>query len=183
MFRRELLERLGLDFDIRDPATDEAEIAAEPPAERALRLAIAKASACLAPHSLVIGSDQVAALGSRILRKPGTPQRALEQLRACQGRSVDFFTAVALCSQAQTRTHVDHTRVVFRQLPASSLEYYITQDQPLGCAGGFKVEGLGIALFEKIESTDPTALIGLPLAWLSAALRAAGLDPLAPAGP
>lgn len=179
-FRRQLLKRLGLPFETRSPGTDEAEIDAEEPAARALRLAIAKAAACQSPAAIVIGSDQVAALGERVLHKPGTPERALDQLLACQGRSVDFFTAVAVCADADTRTHVDRTRVIFRSLPRSSLEYYITHDEPFGCAGGFKAEGLGITLFERIESEDPTALIGLPLIWLAGALREAGLDPLRP---
>ncbi|MGD8323880.1 MAG: Maf family nucleotide pyrophosphatase [Gammaproteobacteria bacterium] len=179
-FRRQLLERLGLSFDTRAPGTDEHEIDGELPAARARRLAIAKAEACQGPGVVVIGSDQVAALGERTLHKPGTPDRALEQLMACQGRSVDFFTGVAVCAGETTHTHVDHTRVVFRDLPQASLEYYITRDQPLGCAGGFKAEGLGITLFTRIESADPTALIGLPLIWLAGALRTAGLDPLRP---
>jgi septum formation protein len=179
-FRRQLLERLGLPFEARPPGTDEAETAAEGPAERALRLAIAKAGACRGPERVVIGSDQVAALDTQVLHKPGTAEKNLDQLLACQGRSVDFFTAVAVSTDTALQTHVDHTRVVFRTLPRASLEYYITQEQPFGCAGGFKAEGLGIALFERIESEDPTALIGLPLIWLADALRAAGLDPLSP---
>lgn len=179
-FRRALLERLRLPFDTLDPGTPEDEIAAERPAVRALRLAAAKAGDGLSTNTVVIGSDQVAALGSRILHKPGTAQRALEQLLACQGETVDFFTAVALRSDAGMDTHVDHTRVHFARLPQASLEYYITQEQPLGCAGGFKAEGLGIALFERIDSEDPSALIGLPLIWLAGALRRAGFDPLSP---
>jgi septum formation protein len=182
-FRRQLLDRLGLPFEARPPGTDEAEIDAEAPSARALRLATEKAAACVAPAAVVIGSDQVAALESRILHKPGTPERTLAQLSACQGKAVDFFTAVAVCAEDRTLTHVDHTRVVFRRLPQASLEYYITQEQPFGCAGGFKAEGLGIALFERIESEDPTALIGLPLIWLAAALRQCGLDPLSQDGP
>lgn len=178
-FRRTLLQRLGLPFDTVAPGTDEREIPGEPPAQRARRLAVAKAAAPGQTAAIVIGSDQVAALGERVLHKPGTPERTLEQLLACQGRTVDFFTGVAVSSADRTRAHVDHTRVVFRRLPQSSLEYYITQETPFGCAGGFRAEGLGIALFERIESNDPSALIGLPLIWLAAALAEAGLDPLA----
>lgn len=179
-FRRQLLERLGVEFQTRPPGCDEAEIAGEAPAARALRLAVAKAQACHSSSTVSIGSDQVAALDDQVLHKPGTAERNLEQLLACQGRDVDFFTAVAVCAaDASLQTHVDHTRVVFRTLPRASLEYYITQDQPFACAGGFKAEGLGIALFERIESADPTALIGLPLIWLAGALRHVGLDPLA----
>jgi len=179
-FRRQLLERLGLPFETAAPGTDEQLIAAESPAARALRLAVSKAGDVGQEDAVVIGSDQVAALGDRILRKPGTRDRAIEQLSACQGRTVDFFTAVAVRSTHETQTHVDHTRVKFRSLAQKSLEYYITQEQPFACAGGFKAEGLGIALFECIESRDPTALIGLPLIWLSATLARMGLDPLAP---
>jgi septum formation protein len=180
VFRRQLLERLGLAFETAAPGTDEQLIAAESPAARALRLAVSKAGDVGHEDAVVIGSDQVAALGDRILRKPGSRDRAIEQLCACQGRTVDFFTAVAVRSSAhETQTHVDHTRVRFRSLARTSLEYYITQEQPFACAGGFKAEGLGIALFECIESRDPTALIGLPLIWLSAALAEVGFDPLA----
>lgn len=178
VYRRQLLERLGLPFETIAPGTDERELADERPAARALRLAAAKAADVRRDDAVVIGSDQVAALDSRILRKPGTHERAVEQLAACQGRTVDFFTAVAVRSGGEATSHVDHTRVVFRKLPRSSLEYYITREQPLACAGGFKAEGLGIALFEQIDSRDPTALIGLPLIWLAAALTEAGLNPL-----
>lgn len=177
-FRRTLLGRLGLPFDAEPPDTDEAEIPGEAPPQRALRLAVDKARSRAAHETVVIGSDQVAALDGRVLHKPGTAARNLEQLLACQGRQVDFLTAVAVTDGDQLLTHVDHTQVVFRSLPRSSLEFYINQEQPFSCAGGFKAEGLGIALFERIESNDPTALIGLPLAWLAGALRTVGLDPL-----
>ena len=181
-FRRTLLGRLGLPFDAEAPDADEAEIPGEEPAERALRLAVDKARSRAAADTIVIGSDQVAALNGEALHKPGTAERNLAQLLACQGQHVDFLTAVAVVAGDQLQTHVDHTQVVFRSLPRSSLEFYINHEQPFACAGGFKAEGLGIALFERIESRDPTALIGLPLIWLAAALRTAGLDPLSAAG-
>jgi septum formation protein len=115
-----------------------------------------------------------------VLRKPGTRARAIAQLDACRGKAVDFFTGVAVRSRGETHSHVDHTRVVFRDLSRPQIEYYITQEQPFDCAGGFKCEGLGIALFESIETSDPTALIGLPLIWLAATLAETGLDPLTP---
>lgn len=178
-FRRALLARIGLPFTTLAPGTDEREIAGETPPERALRLARAKAADVQRADAVVIGSDQVAARGDRLLHKPGCAARALEQLLACQGEAVDFYTAVAVTAGARVSSHVDHTRVVFRSLPRRSLEYYITAEAPFECAGGFKAEGLGITLFERIESEDPTALIGLPLIWLAAALRDFGLDPLA----
>ena len=178
-FRRSLLARLGLAFTAVAPGTDERAVTGETPRERARRLAIAKAGDAAQADAVVIGSDQVAACGDRVLHKPGSAARTLEQLLACQGQTVDFFTAVAVVARAEVRCHVDHTRVVFRRLPRSSLEFYISRERPFECAGGFKAEGLGIALFERIESADPTALIGLPLIWLAAALREAGLDPLA----
>jgi septum formation protein len=173
-----LLGRLGLPFDAEPPDTDEADIPGEEPHRRALRLAVDKARSRAAADTIVIGSDQVAALDGRVLHKPGTAERNLEQLLACQGQCVDFLTAVAVAHGDALQTHVDHTQVVFRSLPRSSLEFYIKQEQPFACAGGFKAEGLGIALFERIESSDPTALIGLPLIWLAAALRETGFDPL-----
>lgn len=180
-FRRALLDRLALPFTTAAPGTDETPIPDERPRARALRLAQAKARDVAGGRDgpvIVVGSDQVAACDGEILRKPGTAERTLAQLQRCQGRAVDFFTAVAVVAGDNEQTHVDHTRVRFRELPRSSLEYYIMQEQPFACAGGFKAEGLGIALFERIESTDPTALIGLPLIWLAGALRSAGLDPL-----
>ena len=180
--RRELLARLGLPFDVEAPGTPEVEAAGEAPAAMAARLALAKARSLRAPDSLVIGSDQVASLDGRILRKPGTADAAVGQLLNCQGRSVLFHTAVAV---VDTRTgtaaeHVDRTEVRFRSLGRAALEQYVRLEQPLDCAGSFKSEGLGVVLFEDISSHDPTALIGLPLIWLAQALRSLGADPLSP---
>jgi septum formation protein len=156
------------------------------PGEAALnlvgRLARAKASAVAAeqPNAWVIGSDQIAVLdgGGASLGKPGTEARCQEQLRGCSGRTVEFLTAVALMRQENNALieFMDTTRVIFRALDQATIERYVAQEQPLDCAGGFKSEGLGISLCESIDSTDPSALIGLPLIRLSAALRAAGFE-------
>jgi septum formation protein len=179
-YRRELLARLGLRFDVEAPRTPEVETPGESPAVMAARLALAKARSIRAPDALVIGSDQVASLDGRILRKPGTHEAAVGQLLDCQGRSVLFHTAVAVVD-ARTGTaaeHVDRTEVRFRKLGRAALEQYVRLEQPFDCAGSFKSEGLGVVLFEDISSQDPTALIGLPLIWLAQALRSLGADPL-----
>jgi septum formation protein len=181
-YRKTLLARLGLPFTIVPPNVEESARGDEQPAELAARLALAKAQAVAAPGTIVLGSDQVAARGRRILRKPGTHAAALEQLLACQSQVVEFHTAAAVIDASRERVWqtVDRTAVYFARLPAAALDRYLSVEQPYDCAGGFKAEGLGIALFERIESVDPTALIGLPLIWVAATLRAAGLDPLVP---
>lgn len=179
-YRAELLRRLGLDFEARAPGTIEHVIAGETPADRALRLAIAKATDAGAglTDALVIGSDQVAELDGRVLDKPGSQERAFEQLTACSGHIVNFHTALCLLDtrDGQRRTHVDLTRVHFRKLDAMEIQRYIDREQPLDCAGSFKCEGLGISLFESIENKDPTALIGLPMIALAQSLRHAGIS-------
>lgn len=179
-YRAELLGRLGLTFEQRAPGTPEAELHGEMPAARALRLAIAKATDAGAglADALVIGSDQVAELDGLLLEKPGSAERAHEQLSACSGRIVSFHTALCVFDTASgaPRTHLDLTRVHFRQLRSEEISRYITREQPLDCAGSFKCEGLGISLFERIENNDPTALIGLPLIALARLLREAGLE-------
>ncbi len=179
-YRSELLSRLGMPFEVRAPNTDETAVPGEEPARMAERLAAAKARSVDAEHALVIGSDQVASLDGGLLRKPGTRAVALRQLEACQGRPVLFHTGVLLLDTASGRSwsHVDRTEVKFARLERSALERYLDIEQPYDCVGSFKAEALGVALFEHIESRDPTALIGLPLIWLAAALRSAGLDPL-----
>ncbi len=178
-YRRALLERLGLGFEVLAPEVDEAPRQQELPVDRALRLALAKATAVAArrPEALVIGSDQVAAAEGKVLDKPLTPARCRAQLAELSGQSARFHTACALLAPvAGVRlTHLDTTTVRFRVLNEAEIERYVARDQPYDCAGGFKVESLGIALFETIESLDPTALIGLPLIWLAAALRSAGV--------
>ena len=179
-YRAELLGRLGLDFEARAPGTIENVIAGEMPADRARRLAIAKATDAGTglTDALVIGSDQVAELDGRVLDKPGSEQRAFEQLAACSGHIVNFHTALCLFEtrSGERHTHVDLTRVHFRTLDAAEIKRYIEREQPLDCAGSFKCEGLGIALFERIENVDPTALIGLPLIALTRLLRDAGVN-------
>jgi septum formation protein len=181
-YRRTLLARLGLPFAVASPHVDETPQPGELPARLAARLARLKAVTPTAGDALVIGSDQVASLDGARLGKPGSHAEALAQLESCQGKSVVFYTAVALSDRRDGRLleHVDLTRVDFGSRPRAELERYVEAEPAWDCAGGFKVEGLGIALFEAIESKDPTALIGLPLIWLTHALRDLGLDPLTP---
>jgi septum formation protein len=179
-YRKDLLERLGLAFATENPGVDESARAGESPAALAERLAEAKARAVAARHpgAVVVGSDQVAACGDRRLGKPGTAERAREQLAAASGRDVLFHTAVAVLHPGGLELHRDQTRVRFRTLTAGEIARYVELDAPFDCAGSFRSEGLGVALFEAIETRDPCALIGLPLVWLAAALARAGLDPL-----
>lgn len=156
----------------------------ESPAALAMRLAGQKALAVARRHAdaVVIGSDQVASLDACVLGKPGTEERALAQLLACSGKEVEFLTAVAVLSDGgrQQRIDLDHTRVQFRRLSEPALREYVRREQPLDCAGAFKCEGLGIALFESIHADDPSALIGLPLIRLCSLLADAGIDVLGP---
>ena len=179
-WRRELLARLGVDFEVVAPEVPEEHLAGESPTDRALRLATAKAQAVSTryPQALVLGSDQVAACGGEVLDKPGDARRCREQLQRLSGHTTHFYTAgVLLGARAALHlAHVDTTTVVFRELSAGEIDRYVAREQPFDCAGGFRVEALGIALFDCIESQDPTALIGLPLIWLAGALRAAGLQ-------
>jgi len=179
-YRAELLGRLGLAFEQRAPGTLEVELPGEAPAARAMRLAVAKsidAGAGLA-DALVIGSDQVAELDGTLLEKPGSVERASAQLQACSGRAVSFHTALCVFDthSGQRHTHLDLTRVHFRALQPDEISRYVEREQPLDCAGSFKCEGLGISLFERIDTSDPTALIGLPLIALAKLLREAGLS-------
>ncbi len=179
-YRAELLRRLLPQFGQSAPGTDESPLPDEPPAARALRLAVAKAEAVAREHpgALVIGSDQVAELDGRILDKPGNAERACAQLAASSGREVHFHTALCLFDtrDGRRRTHVDHTHVRFRELNAAEIARYVEREQPLDCAGSFKCEGLGISLFEAIDNHDPSALIGLPLIALARLLREAGVE-------
>ncbi|MGD9597266.1 MAG: nucleoside triphosphate pyrophosphatase [Steroidobacteraceae bacterium] len=167
-------------FAVESPGVDEAVRPGEAPEGRAARLATAKAQAVSRrnPGALVIGSDQVAALDGAILDKPGNAARCHAQLAALSGRTANFFTACAVVGldAGIDLVHTDTTRVVARRLTEAEISRYVEREQPFDCAGGFKVEALGIALFERVESQDPTALVGLPLIWLAAALRRAGLD-------
>ncbi len=178
-YRRELLARLGLPFDVTAPAVDETPLPNETPRALALRLALAKARAVavLHPDAIVIGSDQVADLGGQPLGKPGNHERATAQLRRMSGQTVVFQTAVAVVCQAAGFEQVDlaPVRVRFRSLNDAEIERYLRAEQPYDCAGSAKSEGLGIALLDAIDSDDPTALIGLPLIRTCRMLRAAGL--------
>jgi len=178
-YRAELLRRLLDHFEQIAPEVDEQALPGEIPAARAVRLAVAKATMVsrTRPDALVIGSDQVAALGDTVLHKPGNIEKAHQQLRASSGKIVDFHTGLCLidgCS-GRAQRYTDHTRVVFRRLSEDEIERYVARERPLDCAGSFKSEGAGIALFERIESEDPTALIGLPLIALGRLLRQAGV--------
>jgi septum formation protein len=178
-YRADLLRRLVDDFEQCAPGTDEHHVFEEKPAARALRLAVSKATAAgLHEHdALIIGSDQVAELDGQILDKPGDALTAQAQLTASSGQSLTFHTALCVLDtrNGNRQTHVDVTRVHFRQLSAEEIARYIDREQPLDCAGSFKCEGLGISLFERIDNSDPTALIGLPLIALARMLRQVGL--------
>lgn len=178
-YRAELLHRLGLTFEARAPGTEETLIAGEAPADRAMRLALAKAADAGKGlrDALVIGSDQVAELDGMLLEKPGTVGCAHAQLSACSARTVQFHTALCVFDTRtdQRHTHLDLTQVHFRALHAAEISRYIEREQPLDCAGSFKCEGLGISLFDHIDNSDPTALIGLPLIALARLLRDAGV--------
>lgn len=177
-YRRELLARLALPFQVESPSVDEPVLLGESPTARAARLARDKALVVARRHpsAIVIGSDQVAALDTTLLEKPGNAERCRAQLIALSGRTSVFLTACAVIGLEAgiELLHTDTTRVVARALTGEEIDRYIEREQPFDCAGGFKVEALGIALFDRIETTDPTALVGLPLIWLAGALRRAG---------
>jgi septum formation protein len=177
-YRRALLERLALPFEVAASQVPESDVANEPGEKRAQRLARAKAEAVAQqyPDAIVIGSDQVATLAGRVLHKPGQALRCREQLAALSGNTAHFYTACALIGGRArvNEDHVDTTSVVFRSLQRDEIERYIEREQPFDCAGSFKVEALGISLFTRIDSRDPTALVGLPLIWLAHALRGCG---------
>jgi len=181
-YRRRLLERLQIDFRCLAPDTDESRRANESPPALSQRLAIAKARAIaeLHPDALVIGSDQVASVEGDILGKPGGFRPAVEQLLLCSGREVRFFTTVALVSlhRGLEQFHVEPFSVFFRRLGEEEITNYLARDEPYDCAGSFKVESLGIALFKRLTGNDPTSLEGLPLIALSTLLRDAGVDVL-----
>ena len=178
-YRRALLERFNLPFECVVPNVDETSLPGESALALAQRLARSKAEAVAAryPESVVIGSDQVAVRGLDRLGKPGSVERCIEQLEHSSGREVEFLTAVHVVNgpAGNAESHVDRTVVRFRRLSRPEIERYVAADHPIDCAGGFKAESLGIALFERIESSDPTSLTGLPLIWLSHALRRAGI--------
>jgi septum formation protein len=180
VYRRELLNRLRLPFTVERPEVDETPLPQEKPADLALRLALAKAQAVAARHptAVVIGSDQVADLHGEPLGKPGDHARAVIQLQRMRGQTVVFQTAVAVVCQATgfSQVALAPVRVVFRSLSDEAIEQYLRAETPYDCAGSAKSEGLGIALLERIDNDDPTALVGLPLIRTCELLRAAGCE-------
>ena len=176
LYRRQLLERLGLPFTTASPDIDESPLEHELPEAMTIRLAQLKASAIAKqfPEAWIIGSDQCADLHGQIIGKPGNHERALAQLKKMQGQTVVFHTALCLLKSGKQKTLSIPTRVRFRTLPDSVLENYLRIEKPYDCAGSAKSEGMGIILLEQIESDDPTALIGLPLIALSGLLRETG---------
>jgi septum formation protein len=179
-YRRELLERLRIPFDVVSPDVEETPLAGEAPHALATRLALAKAKAVAAlyPHAVVIGSDQVADLHGEPLGKPGNHERAVGQLQRMRGQTVVFQTAVSVvCVDSQfEKTELAQIKVRFRDLSDAEIEAYLRAEEPYDCAGSAKSEGLGIALLDAIENDDPTALIGLPMIRTARLLREAGID-------
>jgi septum formation protein len=174
-YRRELLGRLGHPFEWRAPDIDETSLPGESPKALASRLALAKAKTLAhdEPSALIIGSDQVCALGDDCLGKPASPAAQAEMLARLSGRRVTFFTAVAVVGieAGLWQQHVDETHCEFRPLSRAEIAAYVAAEPATDCAGGFKCEGLGISLLERMHSDDPTAIIGLPLIWLARSLR------------
>lgn len=178
-YRKQLLERFGLPFEVARPETDETPLPDETPDALAIRLAIAKARAIAdhKPNALVIGSDQVACIGNEIFGKPGTIERAHAQLRRMSGQDVIFHTAVAVINSdtGKVQSTLVPTHVRFRTLTTDEIERYVAAELPLDCAGSAKSEGLGVTLLDALSGDDPTALIGLPLIALSRMLRNEGI--------
>ena len=178
-YRRELLQRLRVPFEVAAPDVDETPLAAETPRQLACRLALAKARAVAAhfPACVVIGSDQVADLDGQALGKPGNHARAVAQLQQMRGQTVIFQTAVAVVCQDSgfAQTDLAAVKVTFRQLSDTEIETYLRAEQPYDCAGSAKSEGLGIALLAAIDNDDPTALVGLPLIRTCRMIQAAGV--------
>jgi septum formation protein len=177
-YRRELLQRLRIAFDTVAPQVDEAVLPGEAPAALAKRLALAKARAVAVrfPGAIVIGSDQVADLDGLVLGKPGTHERAREQLRAMRGRTLTFQTAVAVTAGEFEQCELVAVKVQMHEYSDAEIERYLVLEQPFDCAGSAKSEALGIALCARIDSPDPTALIGLPLISVCRLLAQAGLN-------
>lgn len=177
VYRQQQLSQLNIDFEAYSPDIDETPTADEIPEELALRLAVSKAQKAHAEFTdaVVIGSDQVCSQGHVTYGKPGSKENAIAQLLKFVGKQVVFNTALAVIDpKGRQYHHVDRTVVKFRSLTRSEIERYVQQDQPMDCAGGFKVESLGLALFESIQTTDPSALVGLPLITTAQFLREVG---------
>lgn len=182
-YRKALLQRLGLPFTCASPDIDESPAAGEPGPELALRLATGKASALAHTHPdhWIIGSDQVACLpDGSLLNKPGNHDDAVRQLSRSSGQRVEFHTGLTLldASSGQKQSHCEMFTVHFRNLTEAEINAYLHKEQPYDCAGSFRMEGLGIALFSRLEGADPNSLIGLPLIALNSMLRNWGLNPL-----
>jgi septum formation protein len=177
-YRRGLLDRFLDQYECVSPGIDESAWPAADPEQLAALLARKKAEAVSSQHrdALIIGADQLAVLDDRVLGKPGDHQRAVEQLLAAAGKAVRFLTAVCILDPVSRRRfeHVDITTVRFRNFDRRLAESYLRHDQPYDCAGSFKIEGAGFVLFESVSTDDPTALIGLPMIWLSGRLQALG---------
>jgi len=176
--RRTLLERFGIPFTSSGPHVDETPLPDEDPIALVHRLARAKAQAVAErfPDSVIIGADQVGVLGKTIVGKPGTLERCIEQLKASSGQRLVFHTGVHVLDSrsGKQESYVEPTNVVFRKLGDEEIRRYVDREKPLDCAGSAQAEALGIALLERLESQDPTTIIGLPLIWLSGALRRFG---------
>ena len=181
-YRQALLHRLGLRFAVAVPAIDETRRDGESAHALVSRLAEAKARAVATVHpdSVIIGSDQAALLDQTILGKPGSEEKALAQLRAASGRRVQFLTGLCVYDGGRGEVQIDVVpyTVVFRALTEAEIAAYVARERPLDCAGSFKSEGLGVALFERMEGPDPSALIGLPLIRLTQMLRHCGINVL-----
>ena len=181
-YRKALLERLGLAFEVAVPQVHESPLAKESPADTALRLAVLKARSQehAYPDALIIGSDQVAVSGGRRYGKPGNHDAAARQLRELSGKPIEFHTAVALfdARNDQVQSRLVPCRVVFRRLDEQRIQTYLLREKPYDCSASAKAEGLGIALIERIDTEDPSSLIGLPLIALTEMLERAGLPVL-----
>jgi septum formation protein len=177
-YRASLLQRFGLEFTTQNPGVDEALRHGESPRGRSFRLSEAKAEAIAQrfPGAIVIGGDQVPAASTTILEKPGNAANCREQLMLLSGTTAEFYTACTVrCLETGVKlSHVDTTAVKLRPLSDPEIDRYIEREKPFDCAGGFKAEALGITLFERIDSEDPSAIVGMPLIWLASALRAVG---------
>jgi septum formation protein len=177
-YRASLLQRFGLDFTTENPGVDETQRHGESPRGRSFRLSEAKAEAIAQrfPGAIVIGGDQVPTASTTILEKPGNAANCREQLMLLSGSTAEFYTACTVrCLETGVKlSHVDTTAVKLRPLSDAEIDRYIEREKPFDCAGGFKAEALGITLFERIDSEDPSAIVGMPLIWLASALRAVG---------
>ncbi len=180
-YRQQLLKRLHIPFDTASPNVDESLLANEDPEVYVKRLAISKAQALCTdwPEHWIIGSDQCCVINNKIVGKPHTTEKAIEQLQSCSGQSVTFYTGLCLAApDGSIQALVEPFNVQFRQLSLAEIERYVALEQPLDCAGSFKVEGLGINLFSGLNGRDPNSLMGLPLIALLEMFRQAGFNPL-----